>query len=124
MRKALFTAAVLALCASVSAGQSLGGTHKETGVVLGAFSGGIFNFTIPHPYTPACGLRSVTLFLSLGDPRNPVPVACGPVMACQCWGLQEGARVTITGRIVGNGGSPGDVGIAPSLHVATLTVNH
>lgn len=121
MSRAWVAALVLVLGASVAVGQPLGGTHQETGQVLGAFSGGIFNFLILHPYTPDCGLQKVTLFLSMGDPKHPVPVECGPVLACQCWGLQAGTVVTVSGRILGNGYSPGDVGIAPSLHVAKIT---
>jgi hypothetical protein len=85
-------------------GQTLGGSYTETGTVLGAFSGGIFNFYIPHPYTPSCGLSNVTVYLS--TPNGTVPLTCGPVLACQCWGLVIGTTVSMNGSVVGNGLNP------------------
>ena len=107
MRRALILLSVLVLFASIARPQSLGGTHTETGIVQGAFSGGIFNFYIQHPYTPNCGQTNVTLYLNIGDPSRPIPA---------------GAVVTVSGRIVGNGASPGASCLAPLLHVANLTV--
>jgi hypothetical protein len=110
----------LVLATAPLRGQTLGGTYTVTGVVEGAFSGGIFNVSIPHPYTPNCGLSNVTVFLN--TPGGIVPLTCGPVLACQCWGLATNATITMSGSVVGNGDVPGDLGIAAILHVGHITV--
>jgi hypothetical protein len=114
----------LVLLGRDSQAQTLVGNHNEVGIVIGAFSGGIFNFHLPPQSVDGCSLPNATLFLNLGDPNSPVPLECGLLTACQCWALSPGSLVSITGRIYGNGMSPGSQYIFPVLHVATISTLH